>query len=81
MQIFISRWMFKAKPGKEIIAKYSRWIIFRSQVPFGWGWKKRVDVGDLGAMEQYQRRITIWYLTVIIPFIMFFVFIQFVSFL
>lgn len=72
MEIFIARWMFKAKPGKDMAAKYPRKVIFLSQLPFGKRWKKSVDARDLKVMEKYQWRITIWYLMVIIPFFSFF---------
>lgn len=67
IEIFIGRWMFKAKPDKSLLVKYPRKIIFLSQLPFGRRWKKFVAPDDLKAMEKYQYRITISYLTIIIP--------------
>ena len=73
-QIVIVWWMFRAKPGKLLTRKYSTKVIFRSQLPFGCGWKKQVDKIDIETFEKYQRRIRWWYLSLIIPFFLFLTF-------
>jgi len=75
-EIVIVRWMFKAKPDKNLHIKYSRKIILLSQLPFGIKWKKDVNSDDLNKMVKYQYRIKIWYLTVIIPFILFYIYLH-----
>ena len=68
VQIFVARWMFKAKPEDNITRKYPRGVRFYSQMPFGKSWTRRVDKSDVQVLEKYQRRIRIWYLSVIVPF-------------
>jgi hypothetical protein len=70
--VFISWWMLKAKPCKNVVNKYPRKIVFLSQMPFGKRWIKFVDSEDLHLMEKYQYRIKLWYLALIIPFHLFF---------
>jgi hypothetical protein len=67
-EIFIARWMFKAKPEENIMRKYPKGVRFYSQLPFGKSWTRRVAKSDVQVFEKYQYRINIWYLSVIIPF-------------
>ncbi len=76
-EVVIVCWMFKAKPDKHLHIKYSRKIILLSQLPFGIKWKKNVHSDDLNKMVTYQHRIIIWYLSVIIPFILFYIYLYF----
>ncbi len=66
--IFISRWMYMAKPESGRTAKYSKRVIISSQRPFGTSWKMNVSADDLEVFEKFQRRIRIWYLFLILPF-------------
>jgi len=61
-------WMFKAKPDKNLKGKYPRKVIILSQLPFGKSWKKNVDKDDVKYLQIYQRRIRVWYLSLMIPF-------------
>jgi len=69
VEIFVARWMFKAKPEENIARKYPKGMRFYSQIPFGKYWTRRVAKSDVQVLEKYQRRIRIWYLSVIIPFL------------
>jgi hypothetical protein len=73
-QIPICKWMFRAKPDKNITQKYPKKVIFQSQLPFGSSWKKKIDKSDILVMERYQQRIKWWYLSLIIPFALFLTF-------
>ncbi len=66
-EIFIIKWMFSARPTKDITEKYPKKIIFMSQFPFGKFWKMYVEHEDLEIMAKYQYRIKIWFLSIIIP--------------
>ena len=70
--------MFKNKPDKKITSKYSNKLILFSQLPFGKSWKGQVSKNDLLVMEAYQNHIRNWYLSTIIPFIMFFIVLYFI---
>jgi hypothetical protein len=72
LEIVIFKWMFNLKPGKNLKDKYPKKIIFLSQLPFGSRWKNSVDKEDIELFENYQHRIKIWYLSLVIPFISFF---------
>jgi hypothetical protein len=67
VEIFISVWMFKAKPDKGILIKYPKKIVFLSQLPFGKSWIKNIDKDDIKLFTTYQERIRVWYLSIIIP--------------
>jgi hypothetical protein len=66
-EVFIIKWMFKAKPGKNITCNYPKKIIFLSQLPFGTRWMKWIDKVDHTSFQTYQRRIRIGFLSVMIP--------------
>jgi len=66
-EIFIGKWLFKAKPEKKIMDKYPKKIIFLSQIPFGKTWMKNVDKEDIRLLQTYQHRIRVWWLSIIIP--------------
>jgi hypothetical protein len=76
VEIIIVRWMLLAKPERKILDKYPRRVIFLSQLPglFGNAWKNGIENEDLKKMESYQHRITIWYLSILIPFLLIFLF-------
>ena len=61
-------WMFKATPDKNIKDKYPRKVIILSQLPFGKSWAKNIDKEDVRLLQTYQRRIRVWYLSLMIPF-------------
>jgi len=67
-EIFISTWMFKAKPKKDATDQYEKKVIFLSQLPFGKGWRNNVRREDVRLFERYQFRIKIWYLSLMVPF-------------
>jgi len=62
------------KPKKELMDKYSKKVIFLSQLPFGSRWRKGINKEDIELMKRYQGRIKIWYLTLIIPFVLIFIY-------
>lgn len=74
LEIFTVIWMLRLKPKKNIINKYQKKIIFLAQLPFGSSWKKNILKDDIRLFENYQYRIRIWYLSVMIPFFLFFVY-------
>jgi len=67
-EILIGIWMFKAKPDENIRDKYSRKVVFLSQLPFGKSWMKYVDKEDVKLLQTFQHRIKVWYLSLMIPF-------------
>jgi len=67
-EILITIWMFKAKPDENIKDKYPRKVAFLSQLPFGKSWMKYVDKEDVKLLQTRQRRIKVWYLSLMIPF-------------
>jgi hypothetical protein len=67
VEIFIGRWLFKAKPDKKITDKYPKKVIFLSQIPFGKTWMKNVAKEDVKLLQSYQQRIRVWWLSVILP--------------
>ena len=67
-EILIGIWMFKGKPDENIKDKYSRKVVFLSQLPFGKRWIKYVDNEDVKLLQTYQHRIKVWYLSLMIPF-------------
>ncbi len=69
-EIFMAKWMFKAKPNKNLMDKYPRKVVFLSQLPFGKNWKKYIDKDDVRLMEPYQHRIKVWFLSIIIPLLL-----------
>ena len=60
--------MLDAKPPKNILDKYSKWVQFLSKSPFGFGWKKVVKKEDLRLMERYQMRTRIWLVGALLPY-------------
>ncbi len=68
-EIPLSVWLFRAKPKRAILLRYSRRTRFLSSLPFGDTWKQTVTMGDLPVLAEYQRRARIWYLSLIIPFV------------
>jgi hypothetical protein len=66
--------MFSLRPGKDVTNKYQRKVVFLSQLPFGNRWKRYIKKEDIKLFENYQYRIRIWYLSVIVPFFLFFVY-------
>ena len=73
IEIYFMWVLIRTKPSKEITSKYRGKVLFYSQLPFGKYWKAGVKQEDLGIMETYQNNIQKWYLSVIIPFILFFI--------
>jgi len=71
-QALIIPWMFKARPDKKLLDKYSKKLIWLSGLPFGKKWKTGVAQEDIAMFEKYQKRTTIWYLSVIIPYALFY---------
>jgi hypothetical protein len=71
LEIFIIKWMFDAKPDRKSTSKYSKKVIFLSQLPLGSRWKKGVNKDDIKIFEKYQYRIKIWYFSVLIFFCLF----------
>lgn len=69
-------WLFRAKPKRAILLRYSRRTRYLSQLPFGDTWKQAVTTEDLPALAEYQRRVRIWYLSLIIPFVVLFAFLS-----
>lgn len=78
LEIFIIRWTLSLKPEKNMIDKYDKKVIFFSHLPFGNSWKSKVAKEDIELFESYQHRIKIWYLSLIVPLILFFVY-QFIK--
>ncbi len=77
LEIFIVIWMLRLKPKKNIINKYQKRTIFLAQLPFGSSWEKNILKEDILLFENYQYRIRIWYLSVMISFFLFFVYLFF----
>jgi hypothetical protein len=73
-EIFVGKWMFKAKPGNHIRNKYLKRTVLLSQLPFGGSWKRSVEKVDIPVLERYQKRIRIWWLTTFIPLVTMYVF-------
>jgi len=71
-QALIVPWMFKARPDKKLLDKYSKKLILQSSLPFGKKWKTGIAQEDIAVFEKYQKRIKIWYLFAMIPFFCFF---------
>lgn len=67
-ETLIMIWMFKAKPDKNIKGKYPKKVVMLSQLPFGRSWVKNIDKDDVRLLQAYQRRIRVWYLSLMIPF-------------
>ena len=67
-EILITIWMFKAKPDENMKDRYPGKVAFLSQLPFGKSWMKYVDKEDLKLLQTRQRRIKVWYLSLMIPF-------------
>jgi hypothetical protein len=67
-ETLIMIWMFKAKPDKNIKGKYPRKVVMLSQLPFGKSWANNIDKDDVKVLQTYQRRIRVWYLSLMIPF-------------
>ncbi len=68
LEILISKWMFNAKPHNNLTKKYPKKVIFMSQLPFGNKWKNNVEKEDIVIFQNYQYRIRIWFLSLMIPF-------------
>ena len=75
-EIFVGRWMFRAKPQKHRADKYPKGVIFLSQLPFGSGWKKSIDEEDIPAFEKYQSRIRIMFLSTLFPLFVMYIFLH-----
>lgn len=67
-------WLIRGKPNKTIMSKYSKQVLFMIQLPFGKKWKNKIDRSDVEIFEIYQQRIKIWYLSLVIPMFLFFVY-------
>ena len=67
-EIFIIRWVSKAKPEENMTRKYPKGVRFYSQLPFAKYWTRRIAKSDVRVLEKYQYRIRIWYLSTVIPF-------------
>ncbi len=73
-ELFIGKWMFKAKPANHVTNKYQRRTVLLSQLPFGGSWKKSVEKVDYPVFEKYQQRIRIWWLTTFLPLLIIYAF-------
>ncbi len=71
-QALIIPWMYKAAPDKKLLEKYSKSLIRKSSFPFGKKWRTGVAQEDIVVFEKHQNRIKIWYLSVIIPYALFY---------
>jgi hypothetical protein len=76
VEIPLCVWLFRAKPERVALLRYSRRTRYLSQLPFGDKWKQAVTTEDLPVLAEYQRRVRIWYLSLIIPFVVFFAYLS-----
>jgi len=75
-EILIGKWMFNAKPDKTIIEKYPKKVIILSSLPFGSSWKEKVQKNDIGALEAYQFRVKICFLSMVVALLVFYAYIS-----
>jgi hypothetical protein len=71
-QIFIVRWLYSVKPPKEIINKYPTTVWLSLRLPFITYWRKYVQKEDISLIERYRKRLIVWCLSYIIPFVFIF---------
>jgi hypothetical protein len=64
----------KSKPQKDVLNKYSKKMLYQSQLPFNSHWKKHVHADDLPIMEGYQYRIRVWFVSFVVSNIIFFIY-------
>ena len=65
-------WLFRAKPKRAALFRYSRRTRYLSQLPLGDRWKKMVSPEDIPILAEYQRRVRIWYISILLPFLLIF---------
>jgi hypothetical protein len=78
-ELLIGKWIFKAQPKKDIIAKYPKKVIILSSLPFGTSWEKRVEKEDIKVFRTYQHRANIGVLSIVVSFFIFvlYIFVKF----
>lgn len=74
-ELFIGRWMFKAKPDKSIVEKYSKMVIIAASLPFGSSWKKKVEKNHISVLEAYQFRVRICFFSIVVSLLVFYAYI------
>lgn len=68
-EIFVSKWVLGLKPPKAVRCKYGRWVLARSVLAFGSGWKKEIETTDLDIFVKYQFSMKMWLLSLSVPFL------------
>jgi len=53
--------VIRARPAKEISAKYSRSTLVQSRIPLMKSWRSKIDPGDIGVFQKYRRRFFMQY--------------------
>lgn len=61
-------WANKAKPKKETVEKYSRWLFFQSILPFSNSWKAQVKKPDAGEFLLFRKRLFVCSLATLLVF-------------
>lgn len=72
-QIILIIWMSKVQPGRYFSDRYPMKVLILSQLPFG-RWKNSINKEDLDRFKRYQYRFKIWYLSLFVPLISYFVY-------
>ena len=61
-------WANKAKPKKETIAKYPKWLFFQSTLPFYYSWKTQMKESDASEFLLFRKRIFVCSLAMFLVF-------------
>lgn len=67
----------KAKPPKEIMAKYRKAMLLYHLIPFASRWQDQIAPSDLPFFEQYRIRNSRYRATIFIPQIIFYAYLYF----
>jgi hypothetical protein len=78
IELFLIKWVNKIRPEKKIIDKYDYKIQFLSHLPFGKKWTNKVNPSDLDLLISFQKRIRIWWLSLVIPLLLLYLYMGYI---
>ncbi len=74
IQIWLLFRLARAAPPKPIRRKYQWLVGFQSLLPFMQQWREKIERSDIAVFEEYRRRFLIFYVWLLLPGALFFVY-------